>query len=130
MIVVNFAHPLNDEQVTQLTALLGEKPKVLFIDTHVDRSLPLATVAYQLVEAVGLGTNVWQTERIVVNPPGLAPVALAVIAEIHGRSGFFPTIINIRPVSNTDPTRYEIAELVNLDRIRQEARTRRRPREQ
>jgi hypothetical protein len=50
------------------------------------------------------------------------------MAEIHGRSGYFLPILNIRPIAGSTPTRYEVAEIVNLDAIRQEARTRRLPR--
>lgn len=67
----------------------------------------------------------WQATPIVLNPPALAPVALALIAEIHGRSGGFPALLHVRPVEGSLPTRYEIAEVVNLQALRLDARGRR-----
>lgn len=125
MIVINFAHPFTQEQDSQLVALLGERPKLYVVETQADRNAPLAHSAQALVDAVGLPPDVWQTEPIIINPPGLASLATAIIAEIHGRAGYFLPILNIRPISGTTPTRYEVAEIVNLDTIRQEARTRR-----
>jgi len=128
MIVVNFAHPFTQEQYSQIVALLGERPRLYSVETQADRQEPLAHAAKALVDAVGLGPSAWQTEPIVINPPGLAGLATAIMAEIHGRSGYFLPILNIRPIAGSTPTRYEVAEIVNLDAIRQEARTRRLPR--
>lgn len=91
----------------------------------VDRSRPLAEVARQLADAAGLSTEEWQTRPLLLNPPALAPVALALIAEIHGRSGGFPAILNVRPVVGSTPTRYELAEVLNLQAVRDAARARR-----
>jgi hypothetical protein len=57
-----------------------------------------------------------------VNPPALAPLALALIAELHGRCGGFPAMLNVRPVAGAIPTRYEVAEVVNLQTVRDAAR--------
>lgn len=67
----------------------------------------------------------WQTLPLVINLLGLAPLALALIAEIHGRSGYFVPILNIRPVPDTMPVRFEVGEIVNLESLRQQARTKR-----
>ncbi|WP_110513148.1 CRISPR-associated protein Csx15 [Herpetosiphon llansteffanensis] len=127
MLLINFAHPLTDAQFSQVVTIVDETPQLCFVDTQVSRMRPLAEVAYDLVESVGLKTADWQTVPIIINPPGLAPLALAVIAELHGRSGYFLPIINMRPVPNTTPTVFEVAEICNLDAIRQVARTRRIP---
>ncbi|GAA5527586.1 CRISPR-associated protein Csx15 [Herpetosiphon gulosus] len=127
MLLINFAHPLTDKQFAQVVALVDETPEIRFVDTQVSRMRPLAEVAYDLIESVGLKTADWQTIPIIINPPGLAPLALAVIAELHGRSGYFMPIINMRPIPNTTPTVFEVGEICNLDAIRQVARTRRIP---
>jgi hypothetical protein len=125
-LILNFAHPLTPAQLEQATALLGAPPEVRNIPTHVDRTRPIIEVARELADAAGLAPLEWQTVPLIVNPPGLAPLALALIAELHGRCGYFPAIVNIRPVEGALPARYEVAEIVNLQAVREAARARRK----
>jgi hypothetical protein len=62
---------------------------------------------------------------LVVNLPGLAVVAGALLAELHGRVGHFPTVLHLRGNREGAATVYEVAELVNLETLRHEARSRR-----
>ncbi|MGI8588290.1 MAG: CRISPR-associated protein Csx15 [Chloroflexia bacterium] len=127
MLLLNFAHPLTDEQLAQAEALLGERPDVRTVPTHADRARPTADVARELADGAALDPAEWQTLPLLVNPPGLAPLALALLAEIHGRCGYFPPVVNIRPLAGAMPPRYELAEIVNLQALRDAARTRRYP---
>jgi hypothetical protein len=124
-LLLNYAHPLTPEQLNQVTTRLGEAPTVRTITTQVDRQRALGDVARDLTDAAGLAPDAWQTLPLVVNPPGLAPLALALLAEIHGRCGYFPPILNLRPVPDSVPPRYEVAEVVNLQNLRDAARQRR-----
>jgi len=54
-----------------------------------------------------------------------APAAFVLLAELHGRIGHFPSLIRLRPLPGSTPTTYEVAELINLQAIREEARGRR-----
>ncbi|MFQ3663817.1 MAG: CRISPR-associated protein Csx15 [Chloroflexaceae bacterium] len=125
VLVLNYSHPLTEAQFATITAIVGEPPEVRDLAVHVDRARPLAEVACDLADAAGLSPAEWQTTPLVLNPPALAPVALALIAEIHGRVGSFPTIVHIRPVEGSVPTRFEVAEVVNLQALREAARRRR-----
>ncbi len=44
------------------------------------------------------------------------------LAELHGRMGYFPAIVRIRPVVDSLPPRYEVAEIINLQNVRETAR--------
>lgn len=125
ILLLNYTHPLTSEQLTHLAALLGTSPDERRIATQIDRARPLAAIASELADQAALHPDEWQASEFIVNPPALAPVALALIAEIHGRCGHFPAVLNIRPVIGAIPTRYELAEIVNLQAIRDLARTRR-----
>ncbi|HWQ13966.1 MAG TPA: CRISPR-associated protein Csx15 [Roseiflexaceae bacterium] len=125
MILLNYAHPLTAGQLAQIAALIGETPEVRSISVHIDRARPGAESAVELADAAGLAPDEWQTTPLILNPPGLAPLALALIAEIHGRCGYFPPILNIRPVEGALPPRYEVAEVINLQLLRDAARRRR-----
>lgn len=124
-LLLNYGHPLTEEQLARTAALLGETPTVRYIPFNIDRERALAEVAVELADASQLSPEAWQTTPIVINPPGLAPLAAALLAEIHGRMGGFPAMLNIRPVSGSTPTIYEVAEIVNLQAIRDSARLRR-----
>ncbi|HMA37736.1 MAG TPA: CRISPR-associated protein Csx15 [Chloroflexia bacterium] len=127
VLLLNFAHPLTDAQLAEVSALLGARPDVRMIPTHVDRTQPVAVAARALADAAGLPPDEWQTRPLVINPPGLAPLALALLADIHGRCGYFPPAIHIRPVAGALPPRYEVAEIVDLQQLRDSARGRRYP---
>jgi hypothetical protein len=49
VLLLNFAHPLTDDQLATLQELLGEPPEQRTIVAHADRSLPLADEARRLV---------------------------------------------------------------------------------
>lgn len=125
MKILNYAHPLTAAQQAQASALLGAAVEIQDIATQIDRTLPLADEARRLAEAANLSASDWQTTPLLLNPPALAPVALALIAELHGRCGYFVPILHLRPVAGALPPQYEIAEIVNLTTIREQARTRR-----
>ncbi|GAB4444707.1 MAG: CRISPR-associated protein Csx15 [Chloroflexi bacterium OHK40] len=125
ILLLNYTHPLTPAQREQGAALLGEVPELRELATHVDRACPLVEVARELADAAGLTPEGWQTTPLVLNPPPLAPLALALIAELHGRCGGFAALLNLRPVAGSTPTRYEVAEIVNLQVLRETARRRR-----
>jgi hypothetical protein len=47
---------------------------------------------------------------------------VALLAELHGRMGYFPTCIRMRPVAGARPPRYEVAEALDLQTVRDRAR--------
>lgn len=121
-LVLNYAHPLTDAMLGQLAERLGATPEVRAIPSQIDRNRPLAETARALADAAQLSGEAWQTTPLLLNPPSLAPLAVALAAELHGRCGFFPPTLNIRPVEGVLPPRYELAEILDLQRIRETAR--------
>jgi hypothetical protein len=78
-----------------------------------------------LVDSVDLAPSDWQTQPLLVVPPSLNFIAVTLLAELHGRMGYFPPVVRLRPVAGSTPTRYEVAEIINLQQVRDEARSRR-----
>ena len=126
MLILNFSHPLTPEQVRQIETLTGQPVAEVWGEMpHFDHEAPLAEQVRALAERVGLSAEAWQTRPLVVNPPGYAPAAVALLAELHGRMGYFPAILRLRPAAGSTPTRYEVAEVINLQTVRDQARHRR-----
>ena len=110
MLILNFTHPLTPEHITQIESLASLSTK------------DIKTIPVQIDQSEPLEAQEWQTRPHLINPPGYAPVAFVLLAELHGRMGHFPTFIRLRP--KADPiTSFEVAELLNLQTVREHART-------
>ncbi len=125
MLILNFTHPLTPEQRAQIEALAHASiEEIRTIPVQIDQAEPLEPQITAIVDTVGLPSEEWQTLPLLVNPPGYAPAAFVLLAELHGRIGHFPSLIRLRPKPGP-VTNYEVAELLNLQTIREEARKRR-----
>lgn len=126
MIIVNFSHPLSQEQLKQVEELTGQPiEKVIEIHSQIDPQKPLEEQVLRMVDQVPLSPAEWQTAPILVNPPSLNFTAVLMVADLHGRMGFFPAFLRLRPVEGAIPPRFEAAEILNLQSIRDKARLRR-----
>jgi hypothetical protein len=126
MLLLNFGHPLTEAQLARIREVAGrEIERVIAVPTQFDHARPFDEQVRELLTTVPLTPEQWQTTPIIINPPSLAPITAVLLAEIHGRSGFFPTILRLRPAASTMPPQFEVAELLNLQAIRDGARTRR-----
>jgi hypothetical protein len=126
MIVLNFSHPLTEAQQTQLQALTGQAlGQILDLPVQFDEQQPFAPQLAQLMAAVPLTSVQWQSEPILVLLPSLNFIAALLLAELHGRMGYFPPVVRTRPVAGALPRRYEIAELLDLQGVRESARRQR-----
>ncbi len=113
------------EQRTQIEALAGTAiEEVRTIPVQINQAEPLEPQIVATVDAAGISPEEWQTRQLLINPPGYAPAAFVLLAELHGRMGHFPTLVRLRPKS-APVTLYEVAELLNLQTIREQARHRR-----
>jgi hypothetical protein len=125
MLILNFTHPLTDEHKAQIETLAETAiDEIRTIPVQINQAEPLAMQISALVDAIGLSAEAWQTRPLLINPPGYAPAAFVLLAELHGRIGHFPTLIRVRPKSGPLPA-FEVAELLNLQVIRDAARKRR-----
>jgi hypothetical protein len=125
MLVLNFTHPLTKEQCIQIEALAQNTiAEVRTIAVQIDQEAPLAPQIHKIVDTTGLTTEEWQTCPLLINPPGYAPAAFVLLAELHGRIGHFPTLMRLCPRHGTTTT-YEVAEILNLQSIRESSRAQR-----
>jgi len=71
-----------------------------------------------MLDTLPLSPEEWQTEPILMALPALNYSAAVILADVHGRMGHFPTIVHISPVPGSVPTRYDVLELIDLQRVR------------
>lgn len=123
MHVINFAHPLTQHQCEQLELLCGKRiDQVIDVRVHVSHDEALGPQAIGIVNTASLTNQQWQTLPLAIVPPSLSPVACACMAEIHGRCGYFPAIVRLRPRPDSVPPIFDVEEIVNLQHIREKAR--------
>ncbi len=126
MIVLNFSHYLTDKIIKQLEEKLGNTiQKIIDLDAKIDMERPLAPQISTIADRVGFSSYEWQSLRFIVNPPSLNVSAVTLLAELHGRCGFFPPIIRLKPLQDSATVKFEMAEIINLQKVRNEARLKR-----
>lgn len=126
IILLNFSHPVTDAQLARIGELTGGAAITpIDIKTEFDNEQPFAPQLQALLERIPLDSRQLQTEPILIIPPALNFITAMLLAALHGRMGYFPPVVRIRPVANALPRRYEVAEILDLQSIREQARAQR-----
>lgn len=123
MWIVNFSHPLTLAQCEQVAARCGEPVRrVVDVPTQLDPETDFAPQVRALLRSVPLSPSEWQEPSLVVSLPAFAPIAALVLAWLHGLRGHFPTCLRLRAANGRGGVTYEVAELLNPQAEREEAR--------
>lgn len=123
MILLNFSHPLTPEQKAQIEALTNKTlDTVIALPIHFEQDKPFLPQLREILKTVTFTPEEWQTAPIIVNLPSYNYIAALTLAELHGRMGYFPPILRLKPVEGAIPPRFEVAEVINLQAVRDEAR--------
>ena len=126
MKILNFAHPLTDDQLQEIQALVGVKiTAVLEIPSQISTETPLAPQIEKMLDSTGFTPQEWQTSTLLINLPSLSYSAAAVLAQLHGRMGYFPPVLRLHPLTAEIPLRYTVFEILNLQAMREQARGKR-----
>lgn len=127
MHIINFSHPVTAEQRAQIERQLGRPLEdVMDVPMQLDLQQPLVKQVRAVIDGMGWSSKRWQTDLLLVKLPSLEVIAACVLAELHGRMGYFPTIVRLRPVAASVSREYELAELIGLQDVRDAARLTRR----
>jgi len=126
MIILNFTHPLTPDQVRQIETLTGGTvAEVRHVPAQFDHARLFIPQVVALAEACGLTPTEWQTLPLLIVPPAFSFIAVTLLAELHGRMGYFPPCVRMRPVAGSLPPQYEVAEVLDLQAVRNAARLKR-----
>ena len=123
MILLNFSHPLSAEQLLIAESLVSSKfTSIIDIKTHLDHQTSFPSQVKKLVSDISLTSQQWQNSKILLVPPSLSIVSCILLSELHGRMGYFPAVLRVKPVPGSTPPVFEPAEVLNLQAIRDASR--------
>lgn len=126
MNLLNFSHPLNKVQLEQLAKLIGQPiTDVRDIAVQFDTDQTFTPQVVAMIDNLSIESARWQNDPWLIIPPALNYITAILLAELHARMGHFPTIIRLKPVQQNFTTQYDVAEIINLEQVRQIARQRR-----
>jgi hypothetical protein len=126
MILLNFTHPITPEQALQIESMTDEPLEgVIDIPVQFNNEQPFLPQMQELIDNLPLNPQQLQTLVVLVNPPSLNVITAMLLAELHGRMGYFPPVLRLRPSNNGLAVKYEVAEVINLQAIRDQARKKR-----
>ena len=123
MILLNFSHPLTGDQLAQVQELTGQPlTRVVEMPVQFDNNQPFLPQFSNLMARLDVPARELQSEAVAVYLPALNFIAGLVLAELHGRMGYFPPVLRLRPIPGSLPPRFEVAEVLNLQAVRDAAR--------
>jgi len=123
MILLNFSHPLSAAQLLIAESLIQSKfTSTVDIKTHLDHQTSFPLQVKKLISDIALTSQEWQNARILVVPPSLSIISCILLSELHGRMGYFPAVLRVKPVPGSTPPVFEPAEVLNLQAIRDASR--------
>ncbi len=126
MVLLNFGHPLTSEQVRAAREMTGSDLAVIIdVAVWLDLDKPIQPQLEDLIEKIAGHVDL-RNEPCLVSLPGLNIATAVVLAILHGRSGYFPLVLKLEPVKDAHPPRYALAEIVDLQAVRDAARSHRR----
>lgn len=126
MQILNFAHPISETQLAGIETLAGNKiTGVTNISSQIDPGKPIEQQIETMLDEIKLTPNDWQTKPFLINLPSLNYSAAALLAQLHGRMGYFPTILRLQPNTGGVTPFFEVAEILNLQAMRERARGKR-----
>ena len=91
MILLNFSHPLTPGQLAQIETLTAQKiEQVIALPVQFDNNQPFLPQLEAMLSGLDLPSEALQTAPILINPPSLNFITAMLLAELHGRMGYFP----------------------------------------
>jgi hypothetical protein len=123
MILLNFNYPVSAEQRSTIEEKVsGSIDEVVDIPIYFDNDQSFPKQAADLFANGEIPFDKLLEKPVLVNLPSHSFIAALILAELHGRMGRFPAVVRYRPEDGSLPVRYEVSEVVDLQRIRDAAR--------
>lgn len=123
MILLNFSHPISETQRADIERIAGQPiDRLIDIPVQFDNEAPFLDQILDLSDRLPLDSVALQTLPILVNLPSLNYIAAGLLVWLNGKMGYFPAIVRMRSRADRTPFVYEVAEIINLQALREQAR--------
>jgi len=118
-IVLNFSHDFNEQQSEEIARLVGDEWGIQTVgglsrQYRYNTAEELSEQVREQVAAAGISPWAWQNCKIVVNLPAHSGGAMVALAEMHGRMGYFPTVLRIERAEDG----FHFTEAIDLEKLR------------
>lgn len=125
MVLLNFGHLLTSEQIKATEGIIGQGfDAIIDVMVRLDLDQPFQPQIEGIFDSV-IGHLNLESESYLINLPRLSDASAVVLAILHGRCGYSPPILRLKRMKDTVPPRYTVAEIVNLQAVRDKARIQR-----
>ena len=112
MIVVNFSHPLTDDQKRKIEYFTNQRiDRLIEIMARFDFTKPIALQVNELFNQTRLTRTDLQYNVIAVNLPALS-IGAGLMTELLIKKGCNINFIRLSPVAGSLPPTFEVAEVV------------------
>lgn len=120
MKVINFSHPLTAPQLSQIESHLNVRvEEVVKVRVNFDLYSPFVSQVSDLLNELGITPEEWRGGAWLIVPPSLNFITAVLLVELYNRMNRFPTIVRLRPVASALVSAFEVAEIIDLDGVRQ-----------
>lgn len=126
MIILNFSHPLTQEQKEQIRQKAGiskndwNNSRVIRVNCYINIEKDLPRQINQILE--NIPNYVWNGHVMIVPPP-IAHSAILISIGIRERCGYYPQAIRIKRVTKSLPPKFVVAEVIDLNNFKEKSRS-------
>lgn len=119
-IVLNFSHNFTTEQKDEILELLGKSEGEVEFREGLGRqyqyesAFGLVKQVREQVANVRLSASAWQEYQIIINLPAHSGGAMIALADMHGRMGYFPTVLRVERADDG----FHYTEAIDLEKLR------------
>ena len=119
MLLLNFAYPLTPAQIAAIEEKLSRKiDRIIHMPVFFDNQVSCIVQAEAIFKRDEIPWDLLMTTPVLVNLPSHNLIAATILTVLHGHLGHFPAVIRLRPIENVVPTEYEVAEIIDLQQVR------------
>lgn len=124
MYLLNFSHPITESQLEQIQQLLSPMKVDQVINYRIafDPNEPFYNQLTTFWNQQPFLMDALESTPFLVNLPAHNVIAALLLSHLHGLVGYFPSVIRLKANQDLTPTTFEIAEMINLQSVREKAR--------
>lgn len=118
MILINFSTVIKENQIRQAEGLLHEAiDRVVNFNFRIDDDRLIQPQFNAAMESFPLSDDELRNEPIAIVLPGQNYLTALILVELHARMAYFPPILRVRLQPYGLPPRFEVVELVDLQKV-------------